>query len=66
MKAIKKNLKDNYEGDVIIYCPYCGSEYSAHAGDYWMLPDDYEFKCDCTGEPVTMVLIRKIVQYEEI
>jgi hypothetical protein len=25
----------------MLYCPNCGNEYSAHAGDYWDVPADH-------------------------
>jgi hypothetical protein len=60
MKAIKKNLLDpigkpaNYEGrGRVMWCAYCGSEYSAGAGDYWQYPDNHEFKC--CGETMDIV-----------
>jgi hypothetical protein len=40
------DLKDRYEGRVFLYCDVCGAEYSAHRGDYFMLPDDHVFTCD--------------------
>lgn len=29
----------------ILYCPNCGSEYSASPSDYFSMGDDEEFKC---------------------
>ena len=63
MKAIKKNMKDQIltKDRKILYCPECGAEYSGNSGDYWYLPDDYVFKCECGAE---MELVDKIVTVE--
>lgn len=47
MKAIKKNLKEQTGTNdrSFMYCVICGRESSANAGDYWDLPDEYEFLC---------------------
>ena len=51
MDAIKKNLRDelgNPEGGVrVMYCPECDCRCSAHRGDYWNVPEDYVFTCEC-------------------
>ena len=39
-----KNVRD------VLWCPECGNEYSANAGDYWNCKADKELICDC-GEP---------------
>ena len=57
MLAVKKNLKDQTDGTVM-YCPICGAEYSATAGDYWNRPDDYEFKC--CGETMVLGTFRRV------
>lgn len=46
----------------ILYCEFCGEESSATRGDYFMLPDDYEFICQTCSIP--MELVRKGVSYE--
>lgn len=51
----KKDLADSIlnkeRAGEFMYCPNCGSEYSASSGDYWNLPDDYIFKCgECKVE----------------
>jgi hypothetical protein len=56
MKAIRKNLREELGspegGRRVMYCPACpDAQCSAHAGDYWDVPADYVFKCDC-GEPM--------------
>ena len=60
MKAIKSNMKDHIlDGDdKILHCPACGAEYSGSAGDYFLLPDDYVFHCECGEE---MELVTKII-----
>ena len=60
MKATKSNMQDqSLTGDhKILHCPNCGAEYSGNAGDYWNLPDDYVFICECGQE---MELVEKIV-----
>lgn len=60
MRAIKKNMGDSIlDGDHrILYCPNCGAEYSGNAGDYFMLPDDHIFVCECGTE---MELVNKVV-----
>ena len=50
----KKDLCDHIfnkdRAEEFLYCPMCGNEYSASSGDYWNLPDDYVFKCECGEE----------------
>jgi len=60
MKAIKGNMQDQIltNDSKILHCPACGAEYSGNAGDYFMLPDDHVFVCEC-GEK--MELVEKIV-----
>lgn len=45
----------------LLYCPICGGEYSANAGDYFMAPKTHVFRC--CGEP--MRLITKRTVYKE-
>ena len=45
-----------------IYCPVCGSEYSAHKGDYWDTPLDHVFTC-CGVESL---LVEKTVVIKEV
>lgn len=63
MKAIKKNMIDQIvtNDTKILHCPECGAEYSGNAGDYWNLPDNYVFHCECGAE---MELVNKIVSVE--
>ena len=35
--------------EVFMRCGYCGAEYSASEGDYFMLPDDKVLTCDGAG-----------------
>ena len=55
MDAIRKNLRDETGnpkgGRRVMFCPECGAEASAHAGDYWDVHPDYIFMCEC-GEPM--------------
>lgn len=44
----------------ILYCPNCGAEQSANAGDYWDRSPDHTFTC--CNEP--MRLVCKSVVYE--
>lgn len=65
MKAIKKNLEDQTitgNHNVIMFCPQCGAEFSANAGDYWNCADDFEFKC--CGR--TMELVTKHTIYQAV
>ena len=45
-----------------LYCRKCGGEYSAHAGDYFMLPAEHIMKC-CHAN---MVLMTKREVYTEV
>lgn len=45
-----------------LYCLGCGSEFSAHAEDYFQLTPGHVFQCCDT----TMILARKVVTFEEI
>jgi hypothetical protein len=46
----------------ILYCSACGQEASANAGDYWNLPNNYEF--ECCGFP--MVKVVKSTHYSHV
>lgn len=63
MKAIKSNMQNQIlDGDrKILHCPGCGAEYSGDRGDYWNLPEDYIFHCECGEE---MELVEKVVHIE--
>jgi hypothetical protein len=39
-----QNQSDN-RNPPVLYCASCGSTWSAHAGDYFMLPAEHVFKC---------------------
>jgi hypothetical protein len=43
-----------------LLCRTCGGEYSANAGDYFMLPDNHVMQC--CGKPVTRVIARTVYQ----
>jgi hypothetical protein len=51
MIAVKRNLRDELGnppgGRRVMYCPACDSQASAHAGDYWDVPADHVFLCEC-------------------
>jgi hypothetical protein len=63
MKAILKNLKDQIltRDNKIMYCPYCGAEYSANSGDYFMI-NNPNYKFQCCG--ITMELVTKQTIYK--
>lgn len=46
----------------VLYCSICHQESSAHKGDYFMLSNDFVFKC--CDEP--MWLVRKEVVYYKL
>ena len=60
MKAAKANMKDQIltKDNKILHCLSCGAEYSGNAGDYWGLPNDYVFHCECGEE---LELVEKLV-----
>ncbi len=67
MKATVENLRDesctvSNPGDSpgprrMLYCRLCGTENSADRGDYWNVPLDHEFICEC-GYPMEIVVKR--------
>jgi len=64
----KRDLVDpinDGEYDVMMMCPnQCGATWSANIGDYYTVDDDYEFTCDeCK---VALLLVKRVVSYEEI
>lgn len=52
MEAIKRNMRDHIlNGDRrILHCLECDAECSGNAGDYWDMPEDYVFICECGGD----------------
>ena len=50
----KKNL--------VVYCPVCGSEYSADPNDYWMADDTTKFRCGCGAG---CILAERVVLYNK-
>ena len=64
MKAIKSNMEDQIltSDTKILHCPACGAEYSGNRGDYFMLPEDYIFHCEC-GEQMELVIKEVMVTY---
>ena len=63
MKAIKKNMRNQIglgcTDKKILYCKECGSEFSGNSGDYWDVPDNHIFTCDCLVFPLEMELVTK-------
>lgn len=55
-----KHLKPRkHDGsDPILYCPECGSQGSANAGDYWDCNPEEAIKCSFDHEPKSMQLVR--------
>jgi hypothetical protein len=45
-------------GHLIAWCPSCGSQYSANAGDYFWLGDD---TLECCEQPCILARIRPSV-----
>jgi hypothetical protein len=67
MKATPSALRDHiinpeFRGE-LLWCPNCGGEYTAHAGDYFMWLPDTPIKCEC-GEQ--LLLVRKKVIIEDV
>jgi len=64
VKAVKSSMCDQIlSGDhKILHCPACGAEYSGNAGDYWNLPDDHVFYCEC-GEEMELVIKSVTIKY---
>lgn len=49
-KDLSDQILDKSRAGEFLYCPVDDSKYSANAGDYWNLPDDFVFHCDCGAE----------------
>lgn len=47
---------------IVIHCPECGDTSSATRGDYFTLPPDHVFVCQCGCQDLR--LARKIVSFE--
>jgi len=57
--------KNDGEVDVILMCPNkCGVTYSADLGDYWNWDEQTAIKCDDCD--VALILVRKVITYEEL
>jgi len=53
------------EADVILMCPNkCGVTYSADLGNYWNWDERTAIKCDDCD--VALILVRKVITYEEL
>ena len=50
--------------ELFLYCPECQSQYSATRGDYFWMPPNEPFKCECCNEP--MVLARELKRIEVV
>lgn len=60
-KMMISNLsEEKYRAKYILYCEFCGSEYSSNPNDYFLY-DDCEL--DCCGEGLK--LVRFVLRYEE-
>ena len=57
----KSDLMRATANSVLVCC--CGDEYSSTIGDYWILEEDDEIRCNCGDE---LILVNKIVKYEEV
>ena len=71
MAKITVGSLKNQTGEVgphpFLYCPSCHNEFSANAGDYFMLPLSHVFKCgtpECRRR--NLLLVTRTVQYEEV
>ena len=60
-KVTVGDLKEAPEG-AMLYCPICGSEYSANYHDYFLASDRHVFKC-CHRN---MMLVFKRTIYESV
>ena len=62
MRAIKNNMKDQVltNDEKILHCSFCHTEYSGNAGDYWTVPNDYIFTCECGEE---LELVNKVITF---
>jgi len=62
--VMKKDLRGYGEKDYesrkgeFMYCPRCGAEASGERGDYFSLPDEYVFKCECGCADLALVVRR--------
>lgn len=50
----------------MLYCDTCGGEYSAHRGDYFMVPDDQPATCAKGHRPRALRLVRKDTRMIEV
>lgn len=49
-----------------LYCPSCGSEYSAHRGDYWAARPDAPLTCSNGHRRRGMRLVRRLARLVEV
>lgn len=59
--------RDEFYG-TFLYCPSCGSHFSATRGDYFLMQDDEEIVCECEFEEngTPMFLARERVTVEQV
>jgi hypothetical protein len=50
---------DKSRASEFLYCPGCGAEYSASAGDYWHLDKDQKLRCGNHRPLVDLQLVTK-------
>tara|TARA_R100001463_G_scaffold28382_1_gene64987 strand:+ start:1108 stop:1311 length:204 start_codon:yes stop_codon:yes gene_type:complete len=64
-KADLSDPMNDGEYNTMMMCPnQCGAMYSADKNDYFTVDNDYIFTCDECEEP--LILVRKVITYEEI
>lgn len=57
-----RDLPENPQSGIMLYCIICGAEHSACKGDYFLGDSDYVFTCCDTP----MILVRKTIAYDTI
>ena len=48
------DLPDSPRRGVFLYCCECGQRSSATKGDYFWMPFDLPFTCECSDEPLVL------------
>ncbi len=54
-------LPDRPPIGVCLYCWHCGSQYSAHRGDYFLRTPDHVMRCSNGHSPVNLLLVEESV-----
>jgi hypothetical protein len=62
-KAIKVKDLINVPRHVFLYCPECGSEYSATHGDYFMANPETTMKC-CRVNNILVERVTRLVEHD--